>query len=98
MQQMRDLLADGLRALGMRVLPCHGTYFLVADYSALDRERDDMEFCRYLTMKAKVAAIPVSAFFQQNGGHVPRNLIRFCFCKEKPLLEEALLRLDKFLT
>ncbi len=97
LQQARDLLAEGLRALGMEVLPCSGTYFLIADYSALDPRRDDMAFCRYLTTKAKVAAIPVSAFFQADGSDVPRSLIRFCFCKERPLLEEALVRLKKFL-
>lgn len=97
MERNRDLLGAGLARAGFRVLPCHGTYFINADFGALDAARDDMEFCRNLTIAAKVAAIPVSAFYDPAGTGVPRKLARFCFCKETPLIEEAVSRLVKYL-
>jgi aspartate/methionine/tyrosine aminotransferase len=96
MECNRDLLAAGLTRAGFRVLPCHGTYFMNADFSALDGVRDDMEFCKNLTIAAKVAAIPVSAFYDPGSPDVPRKLARFCFCKETALLEKAVASLVKY--
>jgi len=93
LQATRDLLSDGLKELGFEVLPCHGTYFVNADFRALDARRDDLEFCRYLTMEARVAAIPMSAFYRPDAPDRPAHLIRFCFCKDPALLREALDRL-----
>lgn len=93
LQATRDLLSEGLEELGFDVLPCHGTYFVNADFSELDRERDDVAFCRHITVTAKVAAIPVSVFYTPNSPNVPRKLARFCFCKEPALLDEAIRRL-----
>lgn len=96
MQSRRDILAEGLRKIGFRLLPCHGTYFLVVDFSPLDGSRSDEEFCRTITTEAGVAAIPLSAFYQSDGTAVPRNLIRFCFCKKSEVLQEAVNRLADF--
>lgn len=96
MQSRRDILAEGLRKIGFRLLPCHGTYFLVVDFSPLDDSRSDEEFCRTITMEAGVAAIPLSAFYQPDVALVPRNLIRFCFCKKPEVLKEAVNRLADF--
>lgn len=95
MQSNRDLLAKGLREAGFSVLPCHGTYFINADFAALDARRDDMEFCVNLAGTAKVAAIPVSAFYDPGSKNVPRKLARFCFCKNRESLEEAIARLKR---
>lgn len=96
MQSCRDILANGLKKVGFRLLPCHGTYFLVTDFSHLDGARSDEEFCRTITMEAGVAAIPLSAFYQSDDAAVPRNLIRFCFCKKPEVLQEAVSRLADF--
>jgi aspartate/methionine/tyrosine aminotransferase len=96
MEGNRNLLGAGLARAGFRVLPCHGTYFLIADFGGLDAARADMEFCRNLTVAAKVAAIPVSAFYDPASPDVPRKLARFCFCKEPALLEEAVARLSAY--
>lgn len=96
LEQMRDLLSAGLKRVGFEVLPCHGTYFVNADFSALDPAADDMQFCRRLTVEARVAAIPVSAFFDPDSPDPPRHLARFCFCKEREMLEEAITRLDRY--
>lgn len=95
MQHGRDLLSVGLEGVGLKVLPCGGTYFLISDYSSIDAGRGDMEFCQHLTVNAGVAAIPVSAFYHAPGADVPRKLIRFCFCKDPRLLEQAVARLRK---
>lgn len=96
LERKRDRLATGLERIGFRVLPCHGTYFVNADFSALDPVSDDLDFCRKITVDARVAAIPVSAFYQKDSANIPRRLARFCFCKEDSLLEEALRRLGRF--
>ncbi len=98
LQIARDLLRAGLEDIGFKVLPCHGTYFINADYSDLDKERDDMEFCRHITAAAKVAAIPVSVFYETGNPGTPRNLARFCFCKDNAVLTEAVARLRRYFT
>ena len=91
-QGKRDRLAAGLAAAGFRVLPSAGTYFLVADYAPLGFDGGDEAFCRYLTIEAGVAAIPLSAFYR---GPSPRGFVRFCFCKRDEVLDEAAARLTR---
>ncbi|MBF0372759.1 MAG: aminotransferase [Alphaproteobacteria bacterium] len=90
--ERRDRLAVGLRALGFGVGACQGTYFLTADFSRLEPSLDDSAFCRWLTERAGVATVPVSAFYQ--GGDVDR-FVRFCFAKSEAALDEALVRLGR---
>lgn len=86
----RDHLAKGLGALGFRTLPCQGTYFLTTDISGLRFNGSDVDFCKYMTEHARVAAIPLSVFFT---GEAPQTLVRFAFCKKREVLDEALTRL-----
>ncbi|WP_299376910.1 aminotransferase [uncultured Kiloniella sp.] len=90
----RDYLSKALADIGFDVLPCDGTYFVTVDIRGVHSGKDD-EFCRYITTEAKVAAIPVSVFFDMEG---PTNLVRFCFCKRMEVLEEAVSRLKKALS
>ena len=89
----RDFLAAGLSRLGFDVLPCEGTYFLVAGIAGLTEEKD-VAYAERLVREAGVAAIPLSAFFRD--GTCDRYL-RFVFCKKKQVLEEALARLKRYL-
>ena len=89
----RDFLAAGLARLGFEVLPCEGTYFLVAGIAGLTAEKD-LAYCERLVAEAGVAAIPLSSFFHD--GKVD-TYVRFVFCKERPVLEEALGRLERYL-
>jgi aspartate/methionine/tyrosine aminotransferase len=93
LQANRDFLGAGLAALGFDVLPCEGTYFLVAGIAGLTAETD-LAYCERLVREAGVAAIPLSAFFHD--GRVDRY-VRFVFCKQRPVLEEALARLGRYL-
>ncbi|MGF1640248.1 MAG: aminotransferase [Rhodospirillales bacterium] len=94
-QGKRDRLATGLAAAGFRVLPSQGTYFLTVDIRAVGFDGDDAAFCRHITERAGVAAVPVGAFYHDGevdgGGHYAR----FCFCKRDALLDEAALRLKR---
>ncbi len=92
LQANRDLLANGIARFGFKPLACEGTYFLTADISGITNE-SDAEFCRRLVREAGVALIPLSVFFE---GGKPDHLVRFAFCKSRPVLEEALARLDKY--
>ena len=80
------------------MLPSQGTYFLTTDISGLrGAELGDAEFCKWMTREARVAAIPLSAFYSPAAGTaVPRHLVRFAFCKKDDVLDEAISRLEKF--
>lgn len=93
LQARRDRLAAGLTRAGFSVLPAAGSYFLTADIRPLGWSGTDVEFCRMITEKAGVAAIPVSAFYQ---GDAPRDFVRFCFAKTDQAIDEAATRLERF--
>ena len=90
LERRRDFLARGLAGAGFEVLPCEGSYFLTANIGPLGFS-DDAEFCRRLITETGVAAIPVSAFYEQDP---PRHFARFCFAKLDETLEEAVRRLQ----
>jgi N-succinyldiaminopimelate aminotransferase len=92
LQKNRDILRDGLAKFGFTVQPCEGTYFLTAGISKITNEKD-FAFCERLIREAGVALIPLSAFFRSG---TPDTFVRFAFCKQQSLIEEALARLEKF--
>jgi N-succinyldiaminopimelate aminotransferase len=87
----RDRMCDGLEAAGFEVRRPEGTYFALADVRPLGYE-DGRAFCLSLVEKARVAAIPVSAFTED--GRL-RHLVRFAFCKNDLTLDEGLRRLRR---
>jgi len=93
LQKNRDVLTERLSKLGFDVQPCEGTYFLTANISRLTNEKD-FAFCERLIREAGVALIPLSAFFQSG---TPDTFVRFGFCKQQSLVEQALERLEKYL-
>ncbi|MGV8996988.1 MAG: aminotransferase [Parvibaculaceae bacterium] len=95
LEAKRDILARGLKEAGFDVLPSDGTYFISADFRPLGFKGTDEEFCRDITVKAKVAAIPLSAFFA-DPATAPRYLARFCFCKQDEILIECSKRLAEY--
>lgn len=91
-QAARDHFTDGLRAVGLEVLPSKATYFLNVDLGP--RGKDDTGFCQRLVTEARVAAIPVSAFYAD----APvTSVVRFCFAKRMETLDEALRRIGAFM-
>ncbi|MCO7263456.1 pyridoxal phosphate-dependent aminotransferase [Dickeya zeae] len=85
----RDRFVNALAASRLEILPCEGTYFLLADYRAISSQ-DDVSFCRWLTEHVGVAAIPLSVFC---AAPFPHTLIRLCFAKQESTLDAAAERL-----
>jgi methionine aminotransferase len=90
-QEKRDYFQQLLKGSKFKVLPCHGSYFQLLDYSAMTDEKDT-EYAIRLTRECGVASIPVSVFY-----NVPQDfkLLRFCFAKEHTMLEQAAERLQR---
>ncbi|MFA5589476.1 MAG: pyridoxal phosphate-dependent aminotransferase [Lysobacteraceae bacterium] len=77
-QQKRDRFRALLAGSRFELLPVAGAYFQLADYSAIS-DLDDVAFCRWLTIEHKVAAIPLSPFYDTPPQD--QRLVRFCFAK-----------------
>ncbi len=93
-QAKRDFFRAGLSHTGFTLLPSPGTYFQCVDYSALNIPQakfNEADFCKWLTTQVGVAAIPVSAFYDQA---TESGVIRFCFAKQEQTLSNALQRLQ----
>lgn len=88
-QQKRDLFLEQMAASRFKLKPSAGTYFQLADYSAISAE-EDTEFAARLTREYKVAAIPVSVFYDKAPD---QKVIRFCFAKHDDTLRDAVKKL-----
>ena len=93
-QAKRDFFREGLAKTKFKLLPSPGTYFQCVDYSALnipEAKLNEADFCKWLTTEVGVAAIPVSAFYDQP---TESGVVRFCFAKQEQTLSTALQRLQ----
>jgi methionine transaminase len=86
-QAKRDLFCDLLAGSRFRFTRAPGTYFQLADYSAIRPDLDDVAMAEWLTREHGVAAIPVSVFYQQAPSEM--RLVRFCFAKREETLRLA---------
>ncbi|MFT8517405.1 MAG: aminotransferase, partial [Acetobacter persici] len=57
---------------------------------------DDVAFARLLTEEAGVTPIPASAFYDPANGTPPRHLVRFAFCKQDAVLQDAVARIERW--
>ncbi|MQA18876.1 pyridoxal phosphate-dependent aminotransferase [Rugamonas rivuli] len=90
-QRKRDLFREGLKGSRFELLPADGTYFQCVRYDKISTQTE-AQFAEWLTTEIKVAAIPVSAFYQQGK---ESGIVRFCFAKQDETLALALERLGK---
>ena len=88
----RDRLTEGLRREGFAVLDSQGTYFLNIDLPASGVTEPDRAFALRAVKDAGVAAIPVSAFYEQDP---VTTILRLCFPKVDAVLDEGVRRLAK---
>jgi methionine transaminase len=88
-QARRDRFAALMAGSRFALRPVHGTYFQLADYSAISN-LPDAAFCEELTRRHGVAAIPLSPFCDEPPA---ARLIRFCFAKDDQTLEAAAAKL-----
>ena len=106
----RATLCAGLRAAGLPPITPQGSFFIMADTSAVEvppaylaqrsaacgaRMRRDWAFCKFLAHEVGVIAIPTSAFYEERDKHLAEGVARFAFCKGDDSLEEACRRLRK---
>ncbi|PZW68891.1 methionine aminotransferase [Pseudomonas sp. URMO17WK12:I1] len=86
-QAKRDLFCDLLAGSRFTFTRTPGTYFQLADYSAIRPDLDDVAMAQWLTREHGVAAIPVSVFSEQPDP--AQRLVRFCFAKREDTLRQA---------
>ena len=84
-QRKRDLFAALLEKSRFTLIPSKGTYFQLADYSAIS-DLDDLAFATELTQRHGVAVIPLSPFYKDP---LENKVIRFCFAKQDHTLTQA---------
>jgi|SRR5690554_4633047 len=84
-QEKRDFFINLLKDSRFKLQKTKGTYFQLLNYEAISDEAD-VDFAIRLTKAHKVAAIPVSVFYNSNIDH---KVLRFCFAKQNQTLEEA---------
>ena len=87
----RDQLAQALRAAGLTPHIPQGAYYMLAGTGTL-QGANAAEKARDLLARTGVAAVAGSAFFRSGSGQ-GEHLLRFCFAKKAPDLEEACQRL-----
>jgi N-succinyldiaminopimelate aminotransferase len=92
LQARRNLLCDGLRAAGLTPMVPAGTYFVVVDGAKLGYP-DGLDLCRALPSLCGVVGVPVRVF--HDDADAGRSLVRFAFCKQPAVLEEAATRLAR---
>jgi methionine transaminase len=90
-QERRDYFTALLSNTKFGLRRAAGTYFQLADYSAIST-LPDVEFARWLTIEHGVATIPISVFYQSPPA---TRLVRFCFAKENATLDAAAERLRR---
>ncbi len=90
LERKRDLLSEGLRAAGLAVNRCDGTYFVTADTTPLG-VADASALAWRMPELVGVAAIPVQVFCDDPAA--APTLLRFAFCKRDDVLHAAVERL-----
>lgn len=88
-QQKRDLLANALQDSRFELLPSRGSFFMLARFSGFSSESDN-DFAVRLIREAKVATIPLSAFYSDGTN---TGIIRLSFSKDNQTLLEGARRL-----
>ena len=85
-QQKRDTFNQLISSSRLTFTPSSGTYFQCVDYSEIS-DLPDREFINWLCQDKKLAAIPLSSFYDK--APEDSRIIRFCFCKDDSTLEQA---------
>ena len=87
----RDLISAGLTDIGLQVFPASGTYYVTADVTPLGYE-DGMSFCLDIPKRCGVVAVPTDVFYDHPTAG--KSIVRFAYCKQPEVLNEAVERLS----
>lgn len=88
-QERRDILCDGLNAIGLKVAKPKATFYV---WAAVPKEYDSQKFCALLLERASIVATPGIGFGRYGEGY-----IRFALTVPKERIFEAVERLKKHL-
>lgn len=86
LSRRRDKLGEGLAGLGMQLFRTDGTYFAMTDVAPLGWA-SGVDFVDRAAREAGVVAIAVNPFTSPDFG---QSLVRWTFCKQDQVLDEAL--------
>ena len=86
----RELLAGGLRAMGLRLSEPRGAFYCFPYIGGFGMS--DTDFCRRLLEEEQVAIIPGSAFGPGGSGYA-----RVCYAADREKIQVALRRMERFL-
>lgn len=100
LQAGRDLLIEGLAAVGLKPYRPDAGYFVLADVSTVT-DKTAAEFAAEMVAHAGVGAIPVSSLTlpstQADRDDELNHLLRFAFCKRHSVLETAMDQLGRWI-
>ena len=91
MQEKRDYFKQLMQQTRFTMQESFGSYFICGSYERISEEADK-DLAIRLTKEARVATIPVSAFYQNGKDD---KVLRFCFSKKNETLEAAVEKLAK---
>ncbi len=84
-QAKRDFFVRHIQKSRFKVIPSHGTYFQLLDYSAIS-DMPEFDFAVWMTKEKGLASIPVSSFYHNKKN---QQILRFAFPKEEETLLKA---------
>ncbi len=87
----RRVIVDGFNRMGLPCFEPRGAFYAFPNISRTGL--DDVAFAERLLFEERIAVVPGSAFGAQGAGH-----IRACYATSLPQIEEALLRIERFLS
>lgn len=94
----RDFMAEFLTKAGMTVTLPEGGYFMIADWTPLEKKCDlsgeidvrrDYRFTKWMVKNLGLQGIPPSAFYSEGNKHLGENYVRYCFFKKDENLQKA---------
>jgi aminotransferase len=94
-QCKRDRLCSALAAAGAEPFVPEGAHYVLTDVSSWGFASAGGAAAALLE-GGKVAAVPGTAFYRDDGGRRGESLLRFCFAKEDAVLDEACERISAF--
>lgn len=92
--QRRQQLMDILTETGLKPFAPQGAFYIMADFSDVFAG-DDLAFAKWLISEIGVATIPPSGFFCEEHRSIGSSYVRFAFCKNANVIEQAGERLLK---
>ena len=93
-EALRDKLMVTLEKNGLNPMLPHGGYFIVCTVdTSLSKGQD---FSKWLTEEVGVTSIPMKAFYHPDQHDQVSQFVRFAFCKEESMLDEASKRLAAY--